>query len=157
MLVNDCEENMKLLLLILLFPLSLLAQKDDLKIQATFYINGEPVDGVKYYFIKNQNEAYLLDKKGDSILLKDTLTTKGIPLLAIFKNHNVVFPVYNYRESNFIEIYFDNRLLGNKTKKKFGICRLRYMLRKEYYINISGFDDIITVFKPNNQNYSLKD
>ena len=148
---------MKLLLIILLFPYCLLAQKNDLKIQTTFYINSEPVDGVKYYFIKNQKEAHLLAKKGDSILLKDTLTTRGIHLLAVFKDHNVVFPVYYYRESSFIEIYYDNNIFDNKTKRKLGMrFKFKYLFRKKYLINIEGFDDIITVFKPN-ENYILMD
>lgn len=62
--------------------------------------------------------------------------------------HKIVFPVYYYKESSYIKIYYDNRVFGNKTKKKLGISRWKYLFRKEYYIDIEDFDDIITVFKP---------
>lgn len=124
------------------------AQNEELKIETTFYINNQPVKGVKYYFINKDGKAYLLPTENGKIILKDTLTTAGIPLLAIKDKHKVVFPVYYYRKSNYVKIYYDNRVFGNKTKKKFGISRWRYLFRKEYYIDIEGFDDIITVFKP---------
>ena len=146
------------LLIIVIFMLSFStsAQNDDIKIKATFYVNNEPIEDVKYYFIKDDGKAYLLPFENDKIILKDTLTTEGIPLLAITKKHKVVFPVYYYRQSEYIKIYYDARLFGNKTKKKLGISRWRYLFRKEYYIDIEGFDDIITVFKPEKE-YNLVD
>ena len=147
-----------LLLIIMVFFVSLksYAQKNDIKITTNFYINNKPVEGVKYYFIKNDGKAYLLPKEKGKIILKDTLTTEGIPLLAIKDNHKVVFPVYYYRNSNHIKIYYDKRFFGNKTKKKLGVSKWRYLFRKEYYIDIEGFEDIITVFKPERE-YELID
>lgn len=141
-------KNTLSILLTLLLPFALLAQNDELKIKTTFYVNNKPIEGVKYYFIKNDGKAYLLPIDKGRILLKDTLTTKGIPLMAVKGKHKVVFPVYYYKESNYINIYYDNRIFGNKTKKKLGISRWKYLFRKEYYIDIESFDDIITVFKP---------
>ena len=137
-----------LIITLLLTTFGLLAQDKELKIETTFYVNNKPVKDVKYYFIKNDGKAYLLPIEKNKIILKDTLTTEGIPLLAIKDRQKIVFPVYYYRESNYIKIYYDNRVFGNKTKKKLGISRWRYLLRKEYYVDIEGFDDIITVFKP---------
>ena len=124
------------------------AQNDVIKIEATFYVNNEPIEGVKYYLIQDDGKAYSLPCENNRIVLKDTFTTEGIPLLAIVKNHKVVFPIYYYRQSDYVKIYYDSRLLGNKTKKKLGIGRWRYLFRKEYYIDNEGFDDLITVFKP---------
>jgi|SRR5690554_256706 len=123
------------------------AQNEDIKISTVLYINNKPTNDVKYYFIKN-NKAYLLPKENEKIILKDTLTTEGISLMAVKDKHKIVFPVYYYRESDYVKIYYDNRFLGNITKKKFKINRLKYLFRKEYYIKIEKFDDIITVFKP---------
>ena len=141
---------------ILLTTFVLSGQNEDLKIETTFYVNNKPVEGVEYYFIKNDGKAYLLSKEKRKIILKDTLTTKGIPLLAVKDAHKIVFPVYYYRESSDIKIYYDNRLFGNKTKKKLGISRCKYLFRKEYYIDIEGFDDIITVFKPEKEYELIK-
>lgn len=141
-------KNIFLSIVILFATFRLFAQNEGLKIETTFYINNKPVDGVKYYFIKSDGRAYLLPMEKNKIILKDTLTTEGIPLLAVKDRHKIVFPLYYYRESNYIKIYYDKRILGNKTKKNLGISRWRYLLKKEYYIDIEGFDDIITVFKP---------
>lgn len=149
-------KNALLIIIVLLASLNTSAQNEDIKIETTFYMNNEPVNGVKYYFIKSDGKAYLLPKENNKIVLKDTLTTEGIPLLAIKDSHKVVFPVYYYRESSYIKIYYDNRLFGNKTKKNLGISRWRYLFRKEYYIDIEGFDDVITVFKPEKE-YELID
>ncbi|MFA7688449.1 MAG: hypothetical protein WCY25_11345 [Moheibacter sp.] len=140
-------KNVLLIIIILAF-FKTLAQNEDIKINATLYINNKPVKDVKYYFIKNDGKAYLLSKENEKIILRDTLTTEGVPLMAVKGKHKIVFPVYYYRESDYIKIYYDNRIFGNTTKKKFEINRLKYLFRKEYYIDIEGFDDIITVFKP---------
>lgn len=145
------------IILLFLTTFGLLGQDKELKIETTFYINNKPVKGVKYYFIKNDGKAYLLPTEKGKIILKDTLTTKGIPLLAIKNKHKVVFPVYYYRESDYIKIYYDNRIFGNKTKKKLGISRCKYLFKKEYYIDIQGFDDIITVFKPEKEYELIED
>lgn len=146
------------LMIILVFMASFVtfSQSDDIKIEITFYVNNEPVESVKYYIIKDDGKAYLLPRENDKIVLKDTLTTEGIPLLVVSKKHKVVFPVYYYRESEYIKIYYDARLFDNKTKKRLGISRWRYLLRKEYYVDIEGFNDIITVFKPEKE-YDLID
>lgn len=141
-------KNNLVIITLLLTTFGLLAQHNGLEIETTFYVNNNPVKDVKYYFIKNDGKAYLLPTEKGRIILKDTLTTKGIPLLAVKDKHKIVFPVYYYRESSYIKIYYDNRIFGNKTKKKLGISRWKYLFRKEYYIDIEGFDDIITVFKP---------
>ena len=148
--------NALLIIVVFMVSFGTFAQSNDIKIETTFYVNNEPVEGVKYYFIKDDGKAYLLPQENDKIILKDTLTTEGIPLLAVTKKHKVVFPVYYYKESDYIKIYYDARLFGNKTKKKLGISRWRYLFRKEYYVDIEGFDDVITVFKPETE-YDLID
>jgi len=140
--------NILIITVLFLTTFGLLAQNEELKIKTTFYVNNKSVKDVKYYFIKNDGKAYLLPTEKGKIILKDTLKTEAIPLLAIKGKHKVVFPVYYYRKSNYIKIYYDNRVFGNKTKKKLGVSRWRYLFQKEYYIDIEGFDDIITVFKP---------
>jgi len=145
-----------LAIILLLVNFGLFAQEKELKIETNFYVNNKIVNDVKYYFVKNDGKAYLLQTEKSKIILKDTLTTEGFPLLAVKDNHKVVFPVYYYRESSYIKIYYDNRLFGNKTKKKLGVSRCKYLFRKEYYIDIEGFDDIITVFKPEKE-YELID
>ncbi|MBC9795832.1 hypothetical protein [Sinomicrobium weinanense] len=149
-------KNALLQIIALLASFKILAQNDEIKIKTTLYINNEPVNGVQYYFIKNDGKAYLLPTENGRIILKDTLTTEGIPLMAIKGKHRIVFPVYYYRESDYIKIYYDNRIFGNKTKKNLGISRWRYLFRKEYYVNIEGFDDIITVFKPEKEYELIK-
>lgn len=149
-------KNALLIISVILMSFKSFAQNDVIKIEMEFYVNNEPVNGVKYYFIKDDGKAYLLPEEQNKIVLKDTLTTKGIPLLAVKGKHKVVFPVYYYRQSDYIKIYYDNRIFGNKTKKNLGISRWKYLFRKEYYIDIEGFDDIITVFKPEKE-YVLVD
>ena len=149
-------KNAWLTIVLLLSSLVIFAQKDDIEIEITFYVNNAPIEGVKYYFIKDDGKAYLLPWEADKIIIKDTLTSEGIPLLAVAEKHKVVFPVYYYGESDYINIYYDARIFGNKTKKKLGISRWRFLFRKEYYIDIEGFDDIITEFKPEKQ-YDLID
>jgi hypothetical protein len=149
-------KNILLILIVILTPFKLLAQSDIIKIKIAFYVNNELIKDVKYYFIQNNGKAYLLRTQEGEMILKDTLTTKGIPLMAVSGKHRIIFPVYYYRKSDYIKIYYDNRIFGNRTKKNLGISRWRYLLRKEYYIDIEGFDDIITVFK-SDKKYELVD
>lgn len=141
-------KSVLLIISIVLISFKSFAQNDLIKIEMEFYINNKSVNDVKYYFIKDYGKAYLLPKEKNKIVLKDTLTTEGIPLLAVKGKHKIVFPVYYYKKSDYIKIYYDSRIFGNKTKKDLGVSRWRYLFRKEYYIDIEGFDDIITVFKP---------
>ena len=68
-----------LMITLLLISFSLIAQDKELKIETIFYVNNKSVKGDKYYFIKNDGKAYLLPTEKGRIILKDTLTTKGVP------------------------------------------------------------------------------
>ncbi|TRX35076.1 hypothetical protein [Flavobacterium restrictum] len=131
----------------LLIGLNAVSQEDNLKFKILFYKNSKPIDGLKCYIIGKENKAYLLPSKNDTIVIKDTVKSKGIPLLVLIDNHTIVFPFYYYKKSNYINIYYDNRIFGNTTKKKFGLNRWKHLFRREYYVDIEGLDDMITVFK----------
>ena len=135
------------LLLIILFTFNCYSQNKDLKVRLSFFFNNHTIEDYKCYIInKKEKKAYLLKKENDSVVIKDTVTSKGIPLLIKMKNNIVVFPFYYYKSSKYINVYYDNRLFNNQTKKHFRIGVFKNIFKKKYYIQIEGLDDIITVF-----------
>ena len=122
-------------------------QESKLKYDVNFYVNNKITKDLQCFIIsKDLKEAYLLPKDGNQIVIKDTIKSERIHLLFVFKKHVFAFYFYNFKRSNILNIYFDNRFLNNSTKRKFRINMFKYLFKKEYYID-QGLDDFTTVFE----------
>jgi hypothetical protein len=88
----------KMLIIVILFVgFNAISQEQGLKIKIMFYKNSKPIDGLKCYIIGKEDKAYLLPSKNDTIILKDTVKSKGIPLLVLIDGHVIVFPFYHLK------------------------------------------------------------
>lgn len=140
---------MKNLLVILLLTSSscIYSQnKESFIIKFDFYIKNKIESGSKIYFIKSDGNAYLLPQKDDKVIINN-IAGNSIPLILVNGKHKIVFPLFYFDKAKHVKIYYDARIFGNKTKKNLGISSWKYLFKKEYYVNIDEFDDIITVFK----------
>ena len=140
--------EIKIMFLILV---SLLFERNK-DVNISFFINGKQQTNTSFYIVDNKRECYFIGE-GSKISYPDTLTTKDITIYMKSNSHIVVFPIYDWKNCNFITIDFDCRLFKNIIKSKYGITSFK---RNKYYIKETTVDDIISVSKPK-QKYFLHD
>ena len=121
--------------------------KGSFTIKFDFYVKNKIETGSKIYFIKSDGNAYLLPQKDNKVSIDSNIVGESIPLILVNGKHKIVFPLFYFNKAKHVKIYYDARIFGNKTKKNLGISRWKYLFKREYYVNIDEFDDIITVFK----------
>ncbi|CAA0164525.1 conserved hypothetical protein [Tenacibaculum maritimum] len=131
-----------ILLIFILFNVSLVFCQENRKIEVSFLEGKKEFNDTKYYLIEGDN-AYLLNKEGNKIILStNNLNDEGeVKLLAINKSHKVTFYV-KPKEMYYLKI----------RKEPFSF---KYLFKRMYEIN-EGFDYVKLVRK-SKKKYNYKD
>lgn len=120
----------------------LYGQSQQIEEEIVFFRKNLILKPTNVYLVKGDN-AVLLNVKEGKIIFPDTITGKYIDLLVIYKNDKIGIPMFEYKESKYLHIYFDNRLCNNSVTKKFQeYSKRKYLFRKRYLID-SGLHYII--------------
>ena len=93
-------------------------------------INYVNIQNAKYYLIENDN-AILQTHINGKLIMKDTLAN-DFSLLAIYRNHKIMIPVYRQKEVSQIKVVYDRRIFKNSTRRNYkGAFRwFNYLFKK---------------------------
>lgn len=129
---------MKIILTLLLFLFNgklSFAQSNHFEKEVVYFRKGITLTPDHFYLLKGDS-AFLLNFKNGRIVFPDTITTKYIDLILVYKNEKIGIPMYEFKESKFLHIYFDNRLCNNRVAKKFEeYSKKKYLFKKRYLID----------------------
>ena len=129
------------IILILLFLVScskvLIAQEKYIEKEVIYFRNGLTLKPTHFYLV-NGDSAFLLKYKNGYIFFPDSITGKYVDLLLIFNGEKIGIPMFEYKESKYLHVYYDCRLFNNRVTKKFDEYSKRKYLFKKRYLTDSG-------------------
>jgi hypothetical protein len=136
--------------------LGLLLIKDNARareIPVKFIINGNIVSGVKYYLII-ERKGTLLPYSDDKITLPDTLPHNYNILLVYKKYHTLITALYS--DTEYLEIYFDNRICNNVANRKSGgdWFKIKYLFKRKYLVLYGN--GILSISFQSKNNYATR-
>jgi hypothetical protein len=103
-------------------------------IEVTYSRRNRSVIPEKIYLVKGDS-AFQLKFKENKIIFPDTITRRFIDMILIYKNEITPISYFDVQKSQYIHIYYDNRLFGNSITKQFKeYSKKKYLFSKRYLI-----------------------
>lgn len=113
----------------------LFAQTNHFEMEVVYFRKGLTIKPTHIYLAK-VDSAFLLNFQNGHIVFPDTITTKYVDLILVYKNENIAIPMFEYKEAKYLHIYFDNRLFNNPVTKKFPeYSKRKYLFKRRYLID----------------------
>lgn len=148
---------MKIILILLFLANSskvLIAQEKYIEKEVVYFRNGLTLKPTHFYLV-NGDSAFLLKYENGYIFFPDSISRKYVDLLFVFNGEKIGIPMFEYRESKFLHIYYDCRLFRNRVAKKFDeYSKRKYLLKKRYLID-SGLHYYIIISKKVKKQFKL--